>query len=335
MAEAEKKIIFSGIQPSGNLTLGNYLGALKNWVALQDDYHCYYCVVDMHAITVRQEPAELRRRCGDLVALYLAAGLDPEKNTIYIQSHVSAHAELAWILNCYTYMGELNRMTQFKEKAQRHPDNLNAGLYTYPVLMAADILLYQTDMVPVGVDQKQHLEIARDIALRFNKIYGDVFKIPEPYIGKASAKIMSLQEPEKKMSKSDPNENGFITLLDPPDAIRRKIRRAVTDSDGEIRYSEEKPGVSNLLSIYAAIHHMEPEQAEKEFAGQGYGALKDAVADAIVGELEPLQKRFYEIRADKELINSIMQSGAEKAQRAANKTLWKAQKKIGFGPRKF
>lgn len=331
----EKKIIFSGIQPSGNLTLGNYLGALKNWVKLQDDYHCYYCVVDMHAITVRQDPAELRRRCGDLIALYVAAGLDPEKNTIYVQSHVSAHAELAWILNCYTYMGELNRMTQFKEKAQSHPDNLNAGLYTYPVLMASDILLYQTDMVPVGVDQKQHLEITRDIALRFNKLYGDVFKIPEPYIGKASAKIMSLQEPEKKMSKSDPNENGFITLLDSPEVIRRKIRRAVTDSDGEIRYCEEKPGVSNLLSIYAAIHQMEPEQAEQQFAGQGYGALKEAVAEAVVGELEPLQKRFAQIRADKELINSILQTGAEKAEKAANKTLWKVQRKIGFGPRKF
>lgn len=212
----ERQTIFSGIQPSGNLTLGNYLGALKNWVDLQEEFNCYYCVVDMHAITVRQEPAELRKRCGDLLALMVAAGLDPEKNTIYVQSHVSAHAELAWILNCYTYMGELNRMTQFKDKAQRHPDNLNAGLYTYPVLMAADILLYHANLVPVGVDQKQHLEITRDIALRFNNLYGDVFTIPEPYIPKAGAKIMSLQEPEKKMSKSDPNPNGYIALMDPP-----------------------------------------------------------------------------------------------------------------------
>ena len=330
-----KKTIFSGIQPSGILTLGNYLGAVKNWVALQDEYDCYYCVVDLHAITVRQDPATLRRRTLDTMAILIASGIDPKKNVLYMQSHVSAHAELAWLLNCFTYMGELSRMTQFKEKSAKAGDNINAGLFTYPVLMAADILLYQADLVPVGVDQKQHLELTRDIAIRFNNIYGGVFTVPEPYIPKAGAKIMSLQEPEKKMSKSDPNENGFITLLDPPDVIRRKIRRAVTDSDGQIRYSEEKPGVSNLLSIYAAIHHMEPEQAEKEFAGQGYGVLKDAVADAVVGELEPLQKRFYEIRADKELINSIMQSGAEKAQKAANKTLWKAQKKIGFGPRKF
>lgn len=331
----EKQTIFSGIQPSGNLTLGNYLGALKNWVDLQEEFNCYYCVVDMHAITVRQEPAELRKRCGDLLALMVAAGLDPEKNTIYVQSHVSAHAELAWILNCYTYMGELNRMTQFKDKAQRHPDNLNAGLYTYPVLMAADILLYHANLVPVGVDQKQHLEITRDIALRFNNLYGDVFTIPEPYIPKAGAKIMSLQEPEKKMSKSDPNPNGYIALMDPPDVIARKIRRAVTDSDGEIRYCEEKPGVSNLLSIYGALQGKSPEEVEKDFAGMNYGALKEAVCEAVISALEPLQSRFQEIRADKEFLNRLMGEGAKKAAKTAYKTLAKVQRKVGFGPKKF
>ena len=331
MAEAEKKIIFSGIQPSGNLTLGNYLGALKNWVALQDDYHCYYCVVDMHAITVRQEPAELRRRCGDLVALYLAAGLDPEKNTIYIQSHVSAHAELAWILNCYTYMGELNRMTQFKEKAQRHPDNLNAGLYTYPVLMAADILLYQTDMVPVGVDQKQHLEICRDIANRFNSIYGDVFRIPEPYISKsAAARIMSLNDPSSKMSKSG-EPDSFISVMDTPDDIRRKLRRAVTDSDGEIRVdAENKPGVTNLITICAAMSNRTPEQVCQDLAGQGYGALKDATAEAVIATLAPIQAEHKRIMADKAYIADVLKDGAERASAIAFKTLRKVYKKVGL-----
>ena len=330
MAEAEKKIIFSGIQPSGNLTLGNYLGALKNWVALQDDYHCYYCVVDMHAITVRQEPAELRRRCGDLVALYLAAGLDPEKNTIYIQSHVSAHAELAWILNCYTYMGELNRMTQFKEKAQRHPDNLNAGLYTYPVLMAADILLYQTDMVPVGVDQKQHLEIARDIAMRFNKIYGEVFKIPEPYIGKASAKIMSLQEPDKKMSKSDTNVNSFVLMLDDPDTIVRKFKRAVTDSDGCVRAAQEKPGVTNLMSIYSVFTGKDFAAIEHEFEGRGYGEFKMAVAQSVIDVFAPIQAEYKRILADKTYLDGVLTQGAQQATAMAERTLRKVYKKVGF-----
>lgn len=331
----DKKTIFSGIQPSGSLTLGNYLGAVKNWADLQEDYNCFYCVVDMHAITVRQEPAELRRRCLDVLALIMAAGVDPEKNTLYIQSHVSAHAELAWILNCYTYMGELNRMTQFKDKAQRHPDNLNAGLYTYPVLMAADILLYHSDLVPVGVDQKQHLELARDIAIRFNNLYGDTFVVPEAYIPKAGAKVMSLQEPEKKMSKSDENPNAFIAMLDDPGLIRSKIRRAVTDSDGEIRYSPEKPGVSNLLSIYGAIQGLAPEQAEKEFSGLGYGALKDRVADAVISVLEPLQARYKEIRADKALLGQVMAEGSEKAAKTAFKVLSKVQRKVGFGARKL
>lgn len=332
----EKKTIFSGIQPSGSLTLGNYLGAVKNWADLQEEYNCFYCVVDMHAITVRQEPAELRKRCLDVLSLIMAAGVDPKRNTLYIQSHVSAHAELAWILNCYTYMGELNRMTQFKDKAQRHPDNLNAGLYTYPVLMAADILLYRSDLVPVGVDQKQHLELSRDIAIRFNNLYGETFVVPEAYIPKAGAKIMSLQEPEKKMSKSDENPNAYIAMLDEPDVIRNKIKRAVTDSDGEIRFSpEEKPGVSNLLSIYAAIEGITPEAAEREFAGQGYGSLKTKVADAVIAVLEPLQARYREIRADKAFLSQVMTEGSEKAAKTAYKVLAKAQRKVGFGARQL
>lgn len=332
----DKKTIFSGIQPSGNLTLGNYLGALKNWVDLQDDFNCYYCVVDMHAITIRQDPAALRRRCADVLSLLIASGLDPEKNTMFIQSHVSAHAELAWILNCFTYMGELNRMTQFKDKCAKHADNINAGLYTYPVLMAADILLYQSDLVPVGVDQKQHLELTRDIAERFNNIYGDVFSIPEPYIPKVGAKIMSLQEPDKKMSKSDENPNAFIALMDTPDVVRAKIRRAVTDSDGEIKYDpENKPGVSNLLSIYGAIEGLSPEDAQKEFVGMGYGALKDGVTQSVLSVLVPLQQRYNEIRSNKPFLNDIMQNGAKRASYVADRVLAKVQKKVGFGLKKL
>ena len=269
------------------------------------------------------------------MSIMLAAGVDPKQNTLYVQSHVSAHAELAWVLNCFTYMGELNRMTQFKEKAARHADNLNAGLYTYPVLMAADILLYRADLVPVGEDQRQHLEITRDIAARFNNIYGDVFVIPDAYIPKAGARIMSLQEPEKKMSKSDPNENAFIAILDDPDTIRRKLKRAVTDSQTEIRLSEDKPGVSNLLSIYAAVTGQTPEQAEAYFAGKNYGTLKSEVADAVVAELEPLQKRYKEIRADKAYLNEVISEGSEKAARTAFKTLAKVQRKVGFGAKKL
>ena len=332
----DKKTIFSGIQPSGNLTLGNYLGALKSWVDLQDDYNCYYCVVDMHAITVRQDPAALRRRCADVLSLLIAAGLDPEKNTMFVQSHVSAHAELTWILNCYTYMGELNRMTQFKDKCAKHADNINSGLYTYPVLMASDILLYQTDLVPVGIDQKQHLELTRDIAERFNNIYGDVFTIPEPYIPKVGAKIMSLQEPEKKMSKSDENPNAYIALMDTPDAVRAKIRRAVTDSDGEIRYDpENKPGVSNLLSIYGAIKGISPEEAQNDFANMGYGALKEGVTESVLSVLVPLQQKYNEIRSNKPFLNEIMQNGAQRASHVANKVLAKVQKKVGFGLKKL
>ena len=331
----DKKIIFSGIQPSGVLTIGNYLGAIKNWVKLQDEYNCYYCVVDMHAVTVRQEAAQLRRRCLDTMALLLAAGLCPDKNIMYFQSHVAAHAELMWILNCYTYIGELSRMTQFKEKSERHADNINAGLYTYPVLMAADILLFDSDLVPVGADQKQHLEITRDIAQRFNNLYGNVFTVPEPYIAKAGARIMSLQEPEKKMSKSDENENAYISLLDPPDVIQRKIKRAVTDSDGEIRYNEDKPGVSNLMSIYSAVTGQSFEEIESEFSGEGYGKLKSCVADAVVQELAPLQKEYQKIRADKAYLNQVMQSGAERADRNAVRMLRKVKKKVGFAPEKI
>jgi tryptophanyl-tRNA synthetase len=329
----DKKTIFSGVQPSGMLTIGNYLGAIKNWVHLQDEYNCYYCVVDLHAITVRQEASELRKRCLDTLALLLAAGLDPDKNIMYFQSHVSCHAELMWILNCYTYLGELSRMTQFKEKSEKHADNVNAGLYTYPVLMAADILLFGTDLVPVGADQKQHLEITRDIAIRFNNVYGDVFTVPEPYIPKAGARIMSLQEPENKMSKSDENENAYVSLLDPPEAIQRKFKRAVTDSDGEIRFSEDKPGVSNLISIYSAVTGKTFGETEAEFAGKGYGALKSSVADAVAEELKPLQERYVKIRADKAYLAEVMKDGAQKAYGNAVKMLRKVQHKVGLASR--
>ena len=325
-----KKVLFSGMQSTGNLTLGNYLGALKNWVSLSDEYECFYSVVDLHSITVRQDPAELRKRARALLTLYIAAGLDPEKNYIYYQSHVSAHAELSWILNCFTYMGELNRMTQFKDKAAKHADNINAGLFTYPVLMAADILLYQADVVPVGKDQLQHLEITRDIAQRFNGIYGDVFTVPEPYIGKAGAKIMSLQDPSKKMSKSDENTNASIYLMDDPDTIIRKFKRAVTDSEGQIVYREEQPGIRNLIDIYSACTGKTPEQVEAEFAGKGYGEFKMAVGEAVVDVLKPLQDRFHDLSQNKDYIDSVIKNNAEKASYYANKTLRKVQKKVGF-----
>lgn len=328
-----KPVIFSGIQPSGQLTLGNYIGALRNFSLLQEDYDCIYCVVDMHAITVRQNPAELRRRCLDLAATYLASGLDPKKSLIYCQSHVSAHAELSWILNCFTYMGELNRMTQFKAKSAAHADNINAGLFTYPVLMAADILLYQTNLVPVGVDQKQHLELARDIAARFNGLYGDVFTIPEGYIPKIGSKIMSLQDPTKKMSKSDP-EDCFVALLDEPDVIRRKIRRAVTDSDGEIRFDpENKPGVSNLLSMMSSLGAGSIEQLEQDLNGLGYGQLKDRTADCVIAALEPLQAEYKRLIADKPTLQALLDENAVTAAKLANRTLRKVQKKVGFAAR--
>ncbi len=326
----DKKVLFSGMQATGCLTLGNYLGALKNWLTLSEEYECFYSVVDLHSITIRQDPAEFRQKAKNLLALYIAAGLDPEKNCIYYQSHVSGHAELAWILNCFTYMGELNRMTQFKDKSAKHADNINAGLFTYPVLMAADILLYQTDVVPVGIDQLQHLELTRDIAQRFNAIYGDVFTIPEPFIGKTGAKIMSLQDPFKKMSKSDENPNASIYLTDDRDTIIRKFKRAVTDSEAKILHREEQPGVSNLIEIYSACTGKSFEEVEKEFDGKGYGDFKLAVGETVADMLTPLQTRHAEILKDKAYLDGIVKNNAEKAQYYANKTLRKVQKKVGF-----
>ncbi len=328
---AAKKVIFSGMQPTGVITIGNYFGALKNWVKLNEEYNCLFCVVDMHSITVRQDPAKLRKSSRELIALYIAAGLDPEKNIIYYQSHVPAHAELAWILNCFTYMGELNRMTQFKDKSAKNEQNLNAGLYTYPALMAADILLYQTDLVPVGNDQKQHLELARDIATRFNNTFSPTFTVPDPYIAKVGARICSLQEPTKKMSKSDENPNATISLLDDVAVIRNKIKRAVTDSDANIAYDpEKKPGVSNLLEIYSLSTAKTMDEVVDHFEGKGYGELKSEVADALVAEIEPIQKRFKEIMADKKYLDGIIKKNAETASYLASKTLRKVKKKVGF-----
>lgn len=326
----DKKIIFSGIQPTGCVTLGNYLGALKNWVELQHDYNCCFSVVDMHSITVRQEPAALRKRCMEFLAQYLACGIDGEENLVFFQSHVSAHAELAWVLNCNTYMGELSRMTQFKDKAAKHATNINAGLFTYPVLMAADILLYQTDLVPVGVDQKQHLELARDIAIRFNNAYGETFKVPEAFIPKAGAKVMSLQEPTAKMSKSDPNVNGFISILDDGDAIMRKFKRAVTDSESRVAVGEGKDGINNLITIYTAVTGKTVEETEREFDGLGYGAFKEAVGTAVSEHLKPVREKYADLIKDKAYLEKIYKSGAERASYVARKTLSKTYRKIGF-----
>ena len=326
----DHKVLYSGMQATGNLTLGNYLGALKNWVSLADEYECYYGVMDLHSLTVRQDPAEFRKRARALLTLYIAAGIDPEKNCLYLQSSVPAHAELAWILDCFTYMGELSRMTQFKDKSAKHADNVNAGLFTYPVLMAADILLYQTDVVPVGQDQLQHLEITRDIAQRFNSIYGDVFTIPEPYIGKVGAKIMSLQDPSKKMSKSDENPNASIYLMDDPDTIRRKCKRAITDSEATIAYRDEQPGLKNLFDIYCTCTGKTSEEAVAEFQGQGYGQLKEAVGEAVVSILKPMQDRMAEIAADKSYLDKVIKENAERAYYSANNTLRKVKKKIGL-----
>lgn len=326
----DKKIIFSGIQPTGCITLGNYIGALKNWVDLQRDYHCLFSVVDLHSITVRQDPKMLRKRCMDFLTQYLAAGIDGEENIVYFQSHVSAHAELAWILNCYTYMGELNRMTQFKDKSAKHADNINAGLFTYPVLMAADILLYQTDLVPVGVDQKQHLELARDIAGRFNGVYGDVFKIPEGFIPKEGARIMSLAEPTSKMSKSDPNINGFISILDDTDTVMRKFKKAVTDSDGVIAYSDEKPGIKNLINIYSSITHKTPDEVVSEFDSMGYGQFKSAVGEVVCDELRPIRQRYEDLSKNKDYITKVYTEGAQRAAGIARRTLNKVKRKVGY-----
>ena len=331
--EHEKKTIFSATQPSGRITLGNYLGALRNWVALQDDYNAIYCVADEHAITVRQDPAALRRQSLELYAQFIACGLDPEKSIIFIQSHVPQHAELAWVLNCYTMFGELSRMTQFKDKSASHADNVNAGLFTYPSLMAADILLYQADLVPVGEDQRQHVEITRNIAQRFNGIYGDVFTMPEAYIPKVAARVMSLSEPEKKMSKSSPNENSVVLVMDKPEAIMRKFKRAITDSEGGIYRSPEKPGVTNLIEIYSAVTGMTPEAVENEFNGKGYGVFKPAVGEAVVEALRPIREETERLLGDKGYLETLYRQGAEKAAALAYRTLRKVHKKVGFAPR--
>ena len=333
--QVQKKRIFSGIQPAGNLTLGNYIGALRNFSLLQDEYDCLYSIVDLHALTVRQNPAELRKACLRTMALFLASGLDPEKNIIYFQSQVAAHPELAWILNCFTYMGEMSRMTQFKDKSQKHADNINCGLFTYPVLMAADILLYKTDLVPIGADQKQHLEIARDIAERFNGVYGDVFTVPEGYFPKVGARVMSLQEPTRKMSKSDPEET-YIAILDKPEIIRKKLRRAVTDCENRVAFDPEKqPGVANLMSILSALTGRSMDDIAAEFDGQGYGKFKDAVADAVIAALEPIQKEYDRISADKAYLQQVMDSGRERAGAIAHRTMLKVRKKLGIAPWKI
>ena len=333
-ATAPKKRILSGIKPSGELTLGSYLGAIKNWVELADDYECYYMMADLHAITVRQEPAELRRRTLSQLAQYIACGLDPEKNVIFVQSHVHQHAELGWVLACYTMFGELSRMTQFKDKSQKNADNINAGLFTYPVLMAADILLYQADLVPVGEDQKQHVEITRDIAGRFNGVYGEVFKMPEFYSTKEGARVMCLTAPENKMSKSVPE--GCVFLMEKPEDIARKFKRAVTDSDTErcVHYDpENKPGVSNLMNIYAAVTGMTLDEVERTFEGQGYGRFKSAVGEAVIELLRPIREETERILRDKAYLESVYKNGAERAGYVAEKTLRKVYKKIGFVPR--
>ncbi|AND85928.1 tryptophan--tRNA ligase [Clostridium tyrobutyricum] len=333
--EEKKKIIFSGIQPSGNLTIGNYLGALKNWVKLQDKYDCYFCVVDLHAITVRQQPKDLRRRTLEVLAIYLAAGIDPERNTIFIQSHVPTHCEAAWLLNCFTYVGELSRMTQYKNKSQKYSDSgdpISAGLLNYPVLMAADILLYNADLVPVGKDQTQHIELTRDIAQRFNNIYSPTFTIPEGYIPESGAKVMDLQEPTKKMSKSSGNPNSFILIMDPPEVIRRKINRCVTDSIGKVKYSDDQPGIKNLINILIALQGTTAEEVEKKYENLGYAEFKNDVAEAIVQELKPIQDKVKHYLENKYYLEEIYKKGAEKAHYVSNKVLRKMQKKIGFIP---
>ena len=328
-----KPIVFSGAQPSGELTLGNYLGALKNWVSLQNEYDCVYCIVNQHAITVRQDPNKLRKATLDTLALYLACGIEPQKSTIFVQSHVPAHAELGWALNCYTYFGELSRMTQFKDKSSRHSENINAGLFDYPVLMAADILLYQANLVPVGDDQKQHLELSRDIAMRFNALYGDIFTVPEPFIAKVGARVMSLQDPSKKMSKSDENRNNVIGLLENPKDVEKKIKRAMTDSDEPpvVRYDlKNKTGVSNLLDILTGITGKPIAELEKEFEGKMYGHLKTEVANQVIDMLTGLQAKYHQYRDDENYLLTIMQEGAQKAQAKAEPTLKKVYDAIGF-----
>ncbi len=333
----EKKTIFSGVQPSGNITLGNYLGAIKNWVSLQEEYRCIYAMMDLHAITVRQNPQELRKRTLDLLKIYIACGIDPEKSLLFIQSQVPHHAQLAWVLNCYTYMGELSRMTQFKDKSSKHADNINAGLFTYPVLMASDILLYQADLVPVGKDQMQHIEITRDIAERFNGVYcqegNPVFKIPEGFMPKAGAKVMSLTEPTKKMSKSDENPKAYISLLDDLNVIEKKIKSAVTDSEGVIEYrpdDDAKAGINNLLTIMSAVTGKDIDKIVAEYQGKGYGDFKKDVAEAVVEEIRPIRARYDELSNDKQYLVDICEKGAIEASKIAGRTLNKVYKKVGF-----
>jgi tryptophanyl-tRNA synthetase len=325
-----KKLIFSGIQPTGTFTLGNYIGAVRNWGPLQDEYNCIYCVVDMHAITVRQDPVKLRQNTLNSYALLMACGIDVEKSILFIQSHVKTHAELNWVLCCNTQFGELSRMTQFKDKSQKHPDDINAGLFTYPSLMAADILAYNADLVPVGVDQKQHLELARNIAQRFNQRYGDFFTVPEPYIAEIGAKVMSLQEPTKKMSKSDENPNACILILDDKDTIIRKCKRAVTDSEAEVVYREGKDGINNLMTIYSSVTGKDFAAIEAEFAGKGYGDFKLAVGEAVADHLEPVRSEFARLIQDKAYLKECYTAGAEKALRYSQRTLSKVYRKIGF-----
>ena len=333
--QVKKQRILSGIQPSGTPTLGNYIGEMRNWKLLEDEYDCLYMIADLHAITVRQEPSKLRQQSMQLLGLLLAIGLDPEKNVLFFQSHVPQHAEIAWLLNCYTYMGEMSRMTQFKDKSAKHADNINCGLFTYPILMAGDILLYQANLVPVGKDQTQHLEICRDIAARVNGLYSGVFTIPEGYYPKVGARVMSLQDPTRKMSKSDPEET-YIAILDKPEVIRRKMRRAVTDCDNSVRFDpENKPGVSNLMSILSALSGMTMDEITAEYDGKGYGKFKDAVADCVIAALEPIQKRYDEISADKTYLQDVLMDGAERATALAQRTMFKVRRKIGYAPFKL
>ena len=333
MDQQVKKTVFSGVQPTGKITLGNYLGAIRNWTSLQDEYNCIYAVMDLHSVTVSQIPADLRKNTLDLVALYIACGIDPEKCILFIQSHVPAHAELCWALDTISYIGELNRMTQSKEKSRKHADNINMGLMNYPVLMAADILLYQTDLVPVGKDQTQHLELARNLAERFNNRYSDTFVVPDGLVYKQGGSIKSLQDPSAKMSKSDPNENSYITLMDNPDDIRRKLKRAVTDSDTTVRHGADKPAISNLLTIYSLTSGETIKQAEQRFEGKGYGVFKEAVADAVIATLEPIQQKHKLLLADKSYLENVLKSGADTAEHIANKTLSKVYRKMGFVPK--
>lgn len=326
----KKPIVLSAIQPSGSMTLGNYMGAIRNWVKMQDEYFCFYALADLHTITVRQDPKEMRKNILDMYALLIACGVDPEKSVFFIQSHVTTHAQLAWILNCYTQFGELSRMTQFKDKSRKHADNINAGLFTYPALMAADILLYQADKVPVGADQMQHLEITRDIATRFNGIYGNVFKIPEGFIPKNGARVMSLQNPENKMSKSDENVNGCVYVLDSPETIMKKFKRAITDNDAVVRFGEDKPGISNLMTIYGAVTGLTMEQIEKDFDGKGYGDFKTAVGEAVVEHLKPIQGEYDKIIKDRAYMEETWKKADDFAQSFSQRTLDKVMKKIGY-----